>query len=334
MDLKDFINENSISNLDWIDDGDDTYEPKDKDIDKKDDLEIEWGEGSGVDIGYQPNPTTIKDEMDLTNNYMQRTVREMQMAGMDQDSIVSSLVEKFGKSLVKNNMSDIKASLSQLGFIGCVALDARGCEQCKDVIKIASKSPFKRYIKFVVANEGCADCMFFKRNKIARVTKKASNNSVDGFLNGDEVSDGEARPVCMSLGLPVILSQSDVTENDAVDTINKLFNEEGLSKEDASSIISSDLTPFEKIKVSFLKIMDSKNKTEKVGVDKNNEQVKYGYKENIEVNERLVANDVVVGSSATETISGVEVNGDMSVDVEDEKKNSQLDVDITPDMKI
>jgi len=358
MNLEDFIEENSISNLDWLND-EETYIPKDKDIDKKDDLEIEWGEGSGIDIGYQPEPTTIKDEMDLSNNYMQRTVREMQMMGMNQNKIVSCLIERFGKSLVKKNMSNMKLLLANSGFTGCVALDTKDYNQCKDGIKVASKSPYKRYIKFAIANEGCADCMFFRRGRSIKATREVSENSLDSFLIPEEIVEQENRPVCVSLGLPLIFSQAGITEDDANDVVNKLADEKEISRKDADSIISSNLVPFEKIRIAFLRAMESKNKIEDVVVEQNNEQIGYGYKESIDVakevepvedveqvgcgykesidvvKEAEVVEDIDISSSTDKVVEDIgfeKSNGE--IELNNEVDNKELEVDITPDMII
>jgi hypothetical protein len=331
MDLNELLGETGLADLSWLEDPE-TYVPKDKDINKKDDLAIEWGIGSGIDIGTQPEPTTIQDEMDVhSDEQVTRYARNLMTQGVMPKQIVHSLIEKFGKNMISESIPALKALFANAGVIGCVAVDSKDCHSCKDIMKVASKSPFKRHIKFAFMNEGCADCAFLGKDA--------------------------NRPFCASLSLPVITKQDDISKKQAKSILAELVSMDELTEEEAEQIVSQDVTPYQMIKLAFFKIGENQKVAEEEKyaeepVASDDFELKSGMDIDVQsyagVAPNSILGDVALGLgevNLTESHEGeIEVDasgyvepefeGGDEVELDAEKDRKDLDVDIRSDFTI
>jgi hypothetical protein len=300
MNLKSFVDETALADFDWLKNPK-TYTPKDKDINKKDDLEIEWGVGSGIDIGITPAPTTIKDEMDLHSELgLAKYARHLMMQGLVPKQIMSGLIARFGKDLVRDAIPELKALFANAGIIGCVAVDSRDYKTCQQAVKVASKSPFKRHIRFALMNEGCANCVYFNCQSCNKGSVRfASTDSVDNFLGLKDAEVDTERPFCSLLNLPVITKHDDVTEDQAKSLLAEMVMREEIDQSDATEILDGDATPYQMIRLAFFTLMEKAEKAErgKYGQDvdvTDFQEMKREYAKDIEIDEpyQAVISDV------------------------------------------
>ena len=231
----------SCQDLEWLASGK-TFQPKDKDTNIKDDLEIEWGYGA-INPIYNPRPdfseTASKSE-DSEANAVVRTAKILLMQGIMGKDFIVAMRKRFGDTVIARHKRKVGAVLKQEGLLGCIAIDPHGFKNCVDAAKIAKKSPYRRHIKFVVACNKCAGCDCFKKEIVAVKNGsefKATKSSVDDFFQSN-TSKIRVRAYCKKLGCTIIVSRDDLDESEMDPTFIDLVNGNQLTEEEAKLVRS------------------------------------------------------------------------------------------------
>jgi len=260
MDLTDMMEDRSLSNLDWLNDPK-TYEPQDKDINKKDDLAIEWSGGVGdLDVTELPT-TTIKDEMVVQKpDDDVRTLVEYAHVLLNQGimgvDVVRAIRGRFYPEVIKRGMPELRKVMKDEGFVGTIAVDLRGTKNHKARIAAARKSPYWRFMKCVIMDRKDALNSSFVDRKRMSSTRENDDGTINGFFAGNE-SYTEDVTTYAPLGLKVVTSREDLDESEYDNTLIDIINLGGLDEGDLGEGTSA-----EKCKKAF-KLVARKNQAER-----------------------------------------------------------------------
>ncbi len=240
--------EGAVQDLSWLE------QPETYDISKhhkKNDvireLDIQWGHGSSSvpEETVQPvdvvKPRVVEDETKL----VVRTARRLIASGRSGSDVVARLESKFGADTVKGSVPDLREAFELDGVAGCFAVDCRGFANCREAMEHAQKSPYKRFLAFVVNHDCGKDC-----HRIGRAQKAVTGGSVDGLLSDAQTIVGSDRPFCRTLGLPV-LSYDGVAPEFVDKTVIDLMTLGQITEEDAEEIRSMKSSPFKQVREAF-----------------------------------------------------------------------------------
>ena len=341
MNLKSMFKDASLNNFEWLL-NEDTYEPKDKDNNKKDDLEVQWGLEE-ISPKYSEKQEAIITDPECKNNTSEivQRVREYMNQGQMEGGIIPKLYDGFSKYDLKVAMPLIKKELAKQGIVGCVAVDVTGYKDIKDAIRHASKSPFKKLIKFVIGYSGVPIALPSGSKEImSKDVRNANKNAVDSFLS-DESDDGGGNTLyCKELMLPILAGYQDIDDHWKNDTFIDLVTLGHLTEKEAETIKASTLKPYQQIKCAF-KIIHKKstmNPQYKEKVSSKEHAVKATDMQ-VEVAPKIAAKpELQVDPVNHETDSPVEINAKpkASLKVSEKSKMSTLEVSkivIDPDVK-
>ena len=276
MDLTDMMEDRSLSNLDWLN-SPETYQPQDKDINKKDDLAIEWSGGVG-DLGATELPvTTIKDEMIVRKpDDDVRTLIEYSHVLLNQGimgvDVVRALRSRFHSEVIQRAMPELRKVMKDEGFVGTIAVDLRGTKNHKERIAAARKSPYWRFMKCVIMDKKDAKRSAFVDRKRMSSTRENDDGTISGFFAGNE-SHTEDITTYTPLGLKVITSREDLDDSEYDKTLIDIINLSGIAEDELGEGNSA-----EKCKKAFKlvarKIQAERRKASSVNVANNPDNYK------------------------------------------------------------
>jgi len=270
MDLRSSMEDVSLTNLKWLNDPE-TYRPKGgKDIDKKDDLEIEWNSSVYIPADKRP-PTTIKDEMDIELPWRSaeacvEAARVLMNQGIMGKALLFQLRSRFLEETIANVVPELRQLLDFEGIIGCVAVDLRGDEKLHvNRIKAASTSPFKKFIKFVLMTpEQVSGSSHVERRFSTNTTMK--KGSIDDLLSSKDETT-EIQIVYKPLNMPVLLAAGPheelIDEDYLGDSVVDLSNAGYLSEDEAEEIKAQEGTPIKRLKKAFQRAVENRVKAQK-----------------------------------------------------------------------
>jgi len=258
MDLTRMMAEEPLANLDWLQNAE-TFEPADKDINTKDDLAVEWGRGS-VNSPEDLPPTTIEDEMDVEMPWQATescvaAARVLMHQGFMHGDLVAALRTHFAPDVIKAAIPELKKLTAAEGIIGCVALDLRGQKDHEAALKASRRSPYKRFISYVLMTpEQIESSALVERHYATRASME--NGSIDGLLGNDERRTME-QAVYKPLNMPIIVMSSGPHEESISDenygtTMLELAQFGELNDDEIKEIESRESADnFEKLRQAF-----------------------------------------------------------------------------------
>lgn len=227
-----------IIDLDWLVNTDNNFQPASKNNDKKRELEIQWGKGSGTDIGEDypiVKPVTIMDEAkDLLKNFGKFVRKEMMKGKMGRD-LVASIRNSFTEGRIREALPELKKILAYEGILGCIAIDARDYKDMKEAKALIADCPNKDHIKYVIMSKFDEKFKTIKKRKSSVSGEGA--DTIESFLNTTEKASFEEEKVCSETGLPVISFHEDaLPSNEKNENIGDLSPTD-IKKEDVDPII-------------------------------------------------------------------------------------------------
>ena len=253
MDINDIFVDRSLNNLEWM--NEETFIPNDKDINKKDDLSIEWDHG-GMVIEDGPPPTTIRDEMPLTDT--QQSVPTLLNdaylllhQGVMGKSLVTQLRVKYLPEILDAALPQLKKLIQNEGIVGCVAIDLQKYNDFKDVIIASNKSPYKRHIKYALMTEEQLENSYYVEKRVS-VNTNMEEGTIDGFFSASE-SDNNYEYIFKPLDLKVIVTarREDLDEEYYDKTLVELAALGDISQEEAEKIKNSKVSKIQKLRCAF-----------------------------------------------------------------------------------
>jgi len=259
MNLDDMLKEASIIDHSWYENGlstvveeevADMADPKPNNI--KNELEVEWGNGGPVlDLGEDID--VVKRNIPEGEDLGPRVVmfaRECMNRGMMGKELISALKGKFDAHTMTAEKEELKAQLDLQGFVGCVAIDGRGYNSCKEALASAENSPYKDAIKCVIGCS-CGDAVEMPVTGEGIILAESSGNSMDDFMASEDVYKPESIACCCSTMLPIVSAQSDIDEEYMAPSTLDLMNVTGLPEGEIAAIEASEGSWKDKAKKAF-----------------------------------------------------------------------------------
>jgi len=233
------IRESSIVDHQWLMDG--IVHPGEPHLDLstvknpnniKPQLEIEWG-GGGPDIDInEPAGKVLRNVPEDAQEDAGPVIlfaRDLMNRGLGSTKVVTALRERYGKAILAKSMTGLKELFKMDGVIGRIAVDGRGYASCKDALKAASRSPYKRFIRCVVGCECGEPHMMPSRGSGGFVAANSTGNPMDDFLASSDSGGGCVKMAhCRSTMLPLLAAMGDLDRSDLDSTLVELMNVTGL----------------------------------------------------------------------------------------------------------
>jgi hypothetical protein len=253
MNLTAMLKEGSLQDHSWLVEGlvrpeEKTFDPVAHGIKKrnniKGDLEIEWGYGGMAPVFFEdPSAGQVKRHIpteDLGDvEEVIRFARDMMNRGFPRSQIVAAMRERFTLKTMVASMAGIKSQFSLDGIVGRIAIDGRGYKNCKQALDAASRSPYKRFIKYVIGcNCGDPHMIEMPPSDSLKVASGLTGNSVDDFLGFPDIPVVATRPHCRSTMLPIVSGMGDLDESEMNNTlidIRDLTNAPAMAMEEGGS---------------------------------------------------------------------------------------------------
>lgn len=211
--LRDPSKKASLADHEWYDEGmlkpgEPTYDPSGnyRDNNAKDDLEVEWGYGNietvysdeegPVPAGVSSRNVPVEDLADASPVIV--FARDQMNRGTMGPDLMGRLKERFDQPSLKAAASELRDLLQMEGIIGTVVVDARGYDDPREAIAATQDSPYKRFIKYIMADErDASDYLWLpkKGGKVSdRIANQSTGNAVDDFFGS--MDKEQADPGC------------------------------------------------------------------------------------------------------------------------------------------
>ena len=334
MDLSNMMRDASLSNLTWLSDPK-TFEPKDKTIDIKKQLEVEWSGSSSGKIDIEP--VTIEDEMVVQmprdeGTSVVASVNTLLHQGFTIEEAVSQLKYRFVPEAMVEAKEQLKELAKAEGIVGCVAIDLRGQKNPDNIIRAAKQSPFAPFIGFVIATEEQIE----KDPKIGfrTVTKGASGGSIDGFMDDGE-EECQRCPYHRDLNMPVVQSfdaiEESIDEGWVNDRLIDLASFEMLDEQELEEVKASDKCSWTILRKAFVKAMEKRHappKGSEDAPDKSQDYVMDTGNGEIEVDEKKLVAPVEVEAHGINVDLNKPIPEKAAQDLEVTDSNIHADVNV------
>jgi len=248
--------EASCQNLTWMSKGLVDLSKHDldrgRDNDKKDDLQFEWGYGD-IDPHYTENAGEVERNVPFLkeDQAVIKFARDLMMQGRMGVDIVKPLRKRFGADIIKRVAPQLRKLMAWEGILGCVVIDATNYDDPRDAVKAASKSPNKRFMKFIVGSKADTRLVTAPPGSGGLRKVTSSGNSFDDFFANDGVYESKMIEVCSKTMLPVIAGQQDLSDEFMDSTLIDLMSTGKLTEGEAEVIRKKKDKPAEKIKEAF-----------------------------------------------------------------------------------
>ena len=241
MNLDDVLKEASVIDHSWwvdgiLQPGRPTFDAESEGIRKrnnvKPELEIEWsGAGPNVDLNEPAGVVqrNIPEENLEDADSIILFARDMMNRGMPGASIVRELKAKFDQTTLKKAQEGLRKQFALDGIVGCIAVDGRGYKNCQAALKVASLSPYKHHIKYVIGCR-CGDPQLIPLNSgfdIGRVGN-LTGNAVYDFLGSETGHKTAMVSHCRSTMLPILSFRGDLDPSEMDQSLLDLMNMSGL----------------------------------------------------------------------------------------------------------
>jgi hypothetical protein len=244
--------DSSIQNLDWLQNPE-TYDVS-KHYKKNDvirELEFQWGDGNSqvrdFEIEEPIEVVTPKVEEDESLAVV-RSAKNLIASGKSGLDVVGRLNKKYGSETVQGSVGALRSTFELDGVAGCFAVDCSGFASCRQALEHAQKSPYKRFLAFVVNHDEGKAC-----HRIASERRASGGGSMDGLLSDDKmVVTKEAH--CSEIGLPV-LSYDGVSPEFTDKSVIDLLTLGKISEKDAKEVREMTASPFKKLREAFRRAM-------------------------------------------------------------------------------
>lgn len=236
MNLSDIMKDLSLTNLTWLSEPE-TYIPKSKDINKKDDLAIQWSSDWNFDDKVVMPVTTIQDEMTLRGNVLDQIINSASILmheGLSEKEVVKQLLTHFIPEDIMKAKEPLEKLFSNQGMIGFFVIDLKNIQAKEDIYKAWKRSKYSKVAKYVMMSasdlENSTDISVIKTrvnlNEVA---------SIDNFLNEPE-AQYKTDIIHNLFELPVIFSFEDLDESEYEDTLVDLINLSCISEDEAKEL--------------------------------------------------------------------------------------------------
>jgi hypothetical protein len=263
MNLDDMLKEASIVDHSWLEDGlvkpgEPTFQPDVEGVKNpnnvKPELEVEWGgAGPNIDIDEPAGEVERNLPPDAVKDSQQPIIfaRDLMNQGHSGHDIIRELKAKFDQNTLKAASEGLREIFALEGIVGCIAVDARGYENCREAVKAAENSPYKRFIKYVIGCD-CGDAhMLPAEGDYSLVAVESTGNGFDDFLASDEKPESTLVAHCRSTMLPILSARGDLAPSEMDQTMIDLMNVTELPGDTAEKLKEGGGKNIDKVKKAF-----------------------------------------------------------------------------------
>lgn len=194
----------------------------------KPELEVQWGGPTGPEFEFieQDGAGVVERDEDGDGDVDDVILfaRHMMNKGMMGRDLNRALRGRFATETLKKASDDLTELLKLEGIIGCIAVDGRGYESCRDALQAAQDSPYKAHIKYVIGcNCGTPHTLPRQaQGPLLGLNESSTGNAVDDFFANDSGHKETLVSHCRSTMLPLLSSDLDPSEVDSgiIDLMN------------------------------------------------------------------------------------------------------------------
>jgi hypothetical protein len=260
MNLDGILKEGSLTDLTWLEDGmlnppEITFHPSDEGLNNvKPQAQDQWGYGDISPI-FDENISGVVNrhipEEDLGDVApVVIFARHMMNQGASGPVIDREIKARFTKDEMHKGLRGLKRLFAMDGIIGRFAIDATGYPNCNQAKQAADKSPYKRYLKFVIGCS-CGDPHMIPVQNEGLEMVASTGNVADDFFAMDESYESKEIPHCRSTMLPLYASVDDLDPSWQNDLMMVVENISGVPGDDAKRIRLLDEKPVKKAQMIF-----------------------------------------------------------------------------------
>jgi hypothetical protein len=261
MNLDGILREGSLTDLSWYKDGmktpgEITFHPEGSKNPNnvKPEAQDQWGYGDISPIFVEDISGMVKrniPEKDLGDVApVVLFARHMMNQGASAPVVDREIKARFTKEEMRQGLRGLKSLLAMDGIIGRFAIDARGYENCNQAKQAAEKSPYKRYMKFIIGCS-CGDPHMIPAQDNGLEMVASTGNVADDFFAMDESYESKEIPHCRSTMLPLYASVDDLDPSWQNDLMVVVENLSGIPGDEAKRIRMLDEKPIKKAQMMF-----------------------------------------------------------------------------------
>jgi hypothetical protein len=225
----------------------------------KPEAEMEWGYGGIPPEFYeQQNAGEVDRHLPESAEFdagpVIRFARDQMNRGLGRAQLLASLQERFGRDLLLKAAPALRPLMALEGIIGRIAIDGRGYKSCKQALMLASKSPYKHFIRHVVGCQ-CGDPQMVPlkpKGGAMGAVEASTGNGIDDFFADGQAPAPKMVSHCRSTMLPILSGMGDLDESEMDGTLIDLMNLTNLPEGDVENIrTDSTKKPLEKVRAAF-----------------------------------------------------------------------------------
>ena len=262
MNLTEMMREGSLQDLRWtktglLDPGQITFDPEAEGVknpnNTKPELEIEWGYGDISPDFSEPAAGVVKRNIPKEDQFDAGPVilfaRDRMNAGCSKLEVLAALRAKFAASQLHLAKDGIAKQLRLDGVVGRFAVDSRGYKDCKTAMKVASASPYRRFLRYVIGCS-CGDPHMLPSSGSGRTAEcQSSGNGMDDFIASDDHHSPNLTAHCRSTMLPIFAG--DISDEWVDSTLIDLSEVVQLPEDNVKYLRKSSMSPTSKLAAAF-----------------------------------------------------------------------------------
>jgi len=244
----------------WVEglvkDGEPNYDPEEimNNNNSKDDLEIHWGYGTiepqfsdeehkvpsgGVDRNLPPEAVGDANPVIIF-------ARDMMNRGFMGKELQQRIVRKFDQPSIKMASEELRSLFKLEGIVGRIAVDTRGYDDPRKAISAFKNNPYKRFIKYVIAeareNDDYAWLPDARDNGMV-VADSCGNAMDDFFTEADRpafLRQQKLVPHCKHTMMPIYGGMGDIDDSEMDSTLIDIMNVTELPDSKKDEIVHND----------------------------------------------------------------------------------------------
>lgn len=262
----------SLQDLRWLDSGlnqpgnpsfDPTGEIGTQDNDVKPALQMEWGYGGISPLFVDQSPgaakRTVPDETKEDTGPVILFARDQMNRGVAGKRLVAALKRKFNAELLLAAKGGLRNQFSMEGIAGCIAVDSRGYKSCKDALRAASASPFKRFIKHIIGCN-CGTPHRLPGRFAGEAVVESSGNAIDDFVNQESGHKVVSVDHCQSTMLPILAGRGDLDQSEMDQTLIDLMNVTELPVGMVAEVRKAKASNLKRVQMAFRKLISLRDR--------------------------------------------------------------------------
>lgn len=262
MNLDGILKEGSLTDLTWLDNGmktqgEITFNPEGSTNpnNTKPEMQDEFGYGDISPIFDDPLSGVVernipeKDLGDVAPVVI--FARDLMNQGADSTTIDREIKANFTRDEMQKGLRGLKSLFAMEGIIGRIAIDATGYSSCKEAKIATEKSPYKRFLKFVIGCTCGSPHMIPIADEKMEIVASTGNVADDFFAMDTTPHVVKEIPHCQYMRMPLYSAMDDLDPSWTSDMMTVVENISGLPSGEIEKIKMMDAQPVKKAQMLF-----------------------------------------------------------------------------------